>query len=70
VDAVRFSADGKVLATADREPMHGGVRLWRAAPDEFVAGPNLQPIPSAGERTTNSGGPQPWQSKDLPTRYR
>jgi WD40 repeat protein len=70
VDAVRFSADGKVLATADREPMHGGVRLWRAAPDEFIVGPNLQPIPSAGERTTHSGAPQPWQNTDPPTRYR
>ena len=34
VEAVQFSGDGKILATADREALHGGVRLWRAASDD------------------------------------
>ena len=38
VEGLKFSADGTLLATADREPTRGGVRVWRGTADDTLAG--------------------------------
>lgn len=60
VEGLKFSADGTLLATADREPTRGGVRVWRSTVDDSTldapAGLSSPAIPAGA---TYNAGPDP-----------